>query len=455
MHNKYTFLSLITFLSFISSTYAQYKVSGNIESIPSKIGLDSAEVVLTNTSTKKQYAALTDSLGNFNLNIPSGQYNKKVLAKNHFLYNDSMLTPTSISGNYSGLNVQVIENLPITETAYYHNILEEFVNLSGGPYGQKVWSGYNVRWKDSLIPIKLYTDSLDAPIGVAAQVDSAIAELSGPKTYNNVKWSIQQTNNNSSVEIKYVPDNQMPPNGVGALGYTTLSFDNNGDFNHAVCYINTDFTGVSNARVIGRRELERALGLQSYSPDPNSDMDETGNYSPTLTHDDGLVLALKYSLNNWLIMDPYLDSSVSSIDLPPSRPMNVSPASSDTLSSGGEVFSWSGASGTKPVVYTFSLFGNNQTITKTTSNNFVSLDSLAVASLNPSSVYSWTVSSSDNFYPAQYGDTTLVITPVKINTAPSTFAYTLSHDTITEQDENVSVSGTPATDKDGDKLTYL
>ena len=83
MTSKLTLLSLLTFLSFISSAYAQNKVSGNIESIPSKIGLDSAEVVLTNTSTKKQYAALTDSLGNFNLNIPSGQYNKKVLAKNY------------------------------------------------------------------------------------------------------------------------------------------------------------------------------------------------------------------------------------------------------------------------------------------------------------------------------------------------------------------------------------
>jgi hypothetical protein len=72
------------------------------------------------------------------------------------------------------------------------------------PYGQKTWVSWNITtWKDSLIPLKLYSDSLDAPSGWAAQADSAIAELSGPKTYNNVKWSIQQASNNSSVEIKY------------------------------------------------------------------------------------------------------------------------------------------------------------------------------------------------------------------------------------------------------------
>ncbi len=454
MNYKLTLLSLYIFLTFISSAYAQIIVSGNIESIPSKTGLDSAEVVLTNTSTKKQYAVLTDSLGNFTVNIPSGQYNKKVLAKNHFLYNDSMLTPTTISGNYPGLDVQVIENLPITETAYYNNILEEFMNISGGaPYGQKSWTGYHFRWKDSLIPIKLYTDSLDAPSGVAAQADSAIAELSGPKTYKNVKWSIQPTNATSSVEIKYVPSNQMPVS--GGAGYTTLSYDNNGDFSHAICYISTDANTVNTARVVVRRELERALGLFSNSPDPNSDMDENGNWSPTLTHDDGLVLALLYSWANRVRVDPYLDSPVSSIDLPPSRPVNVSPADKDTLSSGGEVFSWNATQGTKPASYVFTLFGNGKSITKTTTGDSVSVDSATIASLNPSSTYSWTVAASDGFYPVQFGDTSSVVSSAKINNAPSTFSYIVSPDTLTKQNENISVSGTPATDKDGDKLTYL
>ena len=46
-----------------------------------------------------------------------------------------MLTPTAISGNVSGMNVQIVENLDITEKTYYNNILEEFVNILEAGYG--------------------------------------------------------------------------------------------------------------------------------------------------------------------------------------------------------------------------------------------------------------------------------------------------------------------------------
>ena len=120
------------------------------------------------------------------------------------------------------------------------------------------------------------------------------------------------------------------PNGVGSLGYTVQTYDSNINYLHTTCYINTDFNDTSTVRVVVRRELERALGLQSFSPDPNSDMDENSpDYANTLSHDDGLVLAVKYSLNNWLPMDPYIDSVVSSIDTlaPSGASFKVSPDS--------------------------------------------------------------------------------------------------------------------------------
>ena len=239
-----------------------------------------------------------------------------------------MLTPTAISGNVSGMNVQIVENLDITEKTYYNNILEEYVNLSGGAYGQKIWSGYNVRWKDSLRPIPLYVDSVDAPTGWAAQADSAVAELGGPKTMNKVQWNIKSSDVSVGVSIKYVPNDKMPEQGF--LGWTVQTYDSNTNYLHTTCYINTDANDTSTVRVIIRRELERALGLQSFSPDPNSDMDENSpGYSKTLTHDDGLVLAVKYSLNNWLPMDPYIDSVVSVIDTlaPSGASFKVSPDS--------------------------------------------------------------------------------------------------------------------------------
>ena len=393
-------------------TYCQNRVTGNIQSIPFQTGVDSAEVILTDSSTHKQYAALTDSLGNFSLSVPSGSYSTKVKAINYFLYNDSMLTARKVSGNYDGLDVQLIENLRITDTNYYKNILEEFKNIGEGtPYGGYSSASRNVRWKDSLIPIPLYEDSVDAPTGWTAQADSAIAELSGPKTWHKILWSIQPINVSVGVSIKYVPNDQMPTGGVGAPGFTNLSLDNNGDYLHATCYINTDFNDTSNVRVVVRRELERALGFHSYSPDPNSDMDETGaNYTDTLRHDDGLVLAIQYTLKNWQRTDPDVDSAVTSIDLPPGSPRNSSPTNSDTLANATGLFTWSGKPGTKPVTYSFTIFGNGKSITKATTDTFVVLDSASVFSLAPFSKYGWTVSASDGLYAPVQGDTSYVFT---------------------------------------------
>lgn len=368
------------------------------------------------------------------MSVPSGQYTKKVLAKNHFLYNDNMLTPTSINGNYSGLNAQVIENLPITETAYYNNILDEFKNIAcaypyGGDYNQP---GQNIRWKDSLIPIKLYTDSVDAPSGWAAQADSAIADITGSITYNKVKFNIAPNDSSFGISIKYVPDSQMSRSGVA--GWTDIAFDSNNNPIKATCYISTTYNSVQSVMPTMLHEFMRAFGCVYDVPVPISYMNETGNWTPTLPSGDGLVLAIMDTLRNGTNAGAYTDVVTTSIDLPPSRPMNVSPVDKDTLVRSGETFSWDVASGSKPASYTFTLFGNGQTITKTTSNNSVSLDSVAVASLKPSSMYSWTVSVSDGFYPVQYGDTSSVITPVKINSAPSTFAYSVSPDTITAQE---------------------
>ena len=74
-------LASLASLAIATSVYSQDIVSGNIQSVPSQLGLDSAEVIFTNTSTQKKYAALTDSLGNFMLNVPNGSYNKRFLLK--------------------------------------------------------------------------------------------------------------------------------------------------------------------------------------------------------------------------------------------------------------------------------------------------------------------------------------------------------------------------------------
>ena len=68
----------------------------------------------------------------------------------------------------------------------------------------------NVRWKNSLRPIPLYLDSVDAPTGWAAQADSAVAELGGPKTMNKVQWNIKSSDVSVGVSIKYVPNDKMP-----------------------------------------------------------------------------------------------------------------------------------------------------------------------------------------------------------------------------------------------------
>ena len=391
--------------------YAQNKVTGNIQSIPFQTGVDSAEVVLTDSSTHKQYAALTDSLGNFSMSVPNGNYSTKVKAINYFLYNDSMLIARKVSGNYDTSNVQLIKNLPITETNYYKNLLEEYKNIgSGYGYGNYNSAGQNIRWKYSLTPILLYADSVDAPAGWVALADSAIAELSSPKTLYKVQWSIKSYDDSVSVSIKYVTDDQIPTCGIGALGYTEQTYDNNVDLSHATCYINTTFTAAASVRVVVRRELERALGLYSYSPDPNSDMDENGEYANILSHDDGLVLAIKYSLNNKERIDPDIDSVVTSIDLPPSRPANVAPSNDDTLANAAGIFTWSGKSGSKPATYTFTIFGNGKSIAKTTPDTFVVLDRLSLFSLSPFSRYAWTVSTSDGFYALVQGDTSYVYT---------------------------------------------
>ena len=108
INNKITLLFLFLYLclSFASSAYAQNKVSGYIELIPFQTGVDSAEVIITNVSNGKKSAVLSDSLGNFSFNsVPSGSYNVAVKAAGYMLYDNSSVSPVTISGNYTNLDI--------------------------------------------------------------------------------------------------------------------------------------------------------------------------------------------------------------------------------------------------------------------------------------------------------------------------------------------------------------
>jgi hypothetical protein len=210
--------------------------------------------------------------------------------------------------------------------------------------------------------------------------------------------------------MMYVPDNQMPE--PGYVGWTTIKKDANNNPIVATWWINTNVDYGSNyqdLKVTIEREMLRSYGFVS-CPVPSSWWNEGGTWSYNLNTDDGYAAAIAATLKNGINIAAYPDSVVSSIDLPPSHPLNVSPADGDTLSGSANVFAWSGKPGSKPVTYTFTLFGNGKSITKTTSDTSIVLDSATVFSLVALSKYGWTVSASDGFYATVPGDTSYVYT---------------------------------------------
>jgi hypothetical protein len=172
------------------SAFAQDLVSGNIQSIPFQTGVDSAEVILTNTSTHKQYAALSDSLGNFSFpSVSSGSYDVKVLAAGYVLYDGSKVGPISVSGNYNTLDVQLVKNIQLDPdyAAYYNNAWEMFASMMGSPYGQHTWSGV---YRNFVPPTNAFLDSAAAPAGWAPWADSAAADITRG-SLGKLTWNIQ------------------------------------------------------------------------------------------------------------------------------------------------------------------------------------------------------------------------------------------------------------------------
>ena len=402
-------LVLILFLSGSTAVpaFAQNTVSGNIQSVPFQTGVDSAEVILTNTSTLKHYAALTDSLGNFSVSVPTGSYSTMVKAVNFILYNDSVLTARTINWTYDSLDIQLIQNIQLDPdyAAYYNNAWEMFLNMMGVPYGQHTWSGNSNNW---VAPVNLYLDSLDSPAGDAAWADSAMTDVTRG-SLGKITWSVQPRVVSYGVNMKYAQNNEMPSNAVGSPGYTSFTYDANNNPITATCWINTTFCYPdSSTKITMERELLRAWGFVS-CPVASSWWDENGtNWTYNLNREDGYAAAIAATLPNGTNIIAYPDSVVTSIDLPPRKPILDSPVTGDSLKPGPATFTWTGKPGSHGVTYTFKILGTS--ITKTTTDTSITIDSTTVLNMKGLTKYSWTVTATDNFYSPVPGDTLSFIT---------------------------------------------
>ena len=317
MHNKLTFLSLLTFLVFITSAYSQWNISGNVTSIPSNT-IPKAKITFTNLSTKKAYSTINDTLtGNYNILLPkSGVFQEKIEVIGDYLIIDTL----NITGNIT-INEKPIEQIQMNSNLYIsHNVDNlTFFKVESGTLSDSPNQVFS-RSRDP--PLVLWPhnyssgDPNSMPQDWRSRLDSAeaiYAAALGKPLFTEVN-----SNPTIGIEMEYTTYANMPYPAAASTGF---------DYNHTVSYYATDVLSISQVLSTYLREIWRMTGLFTNAGDPSFVSYIYGTNNNSLAPDEVNCLRLAYDLPNGTNMHKYVDSPVTVINWP----AYVSTALTDTV----------------------------------------------------------------------------------------------------------------------------
>jgi hypothetical protein len=273
--------------------FCQISITGHVESVPSKSNAY-ARITLKNTSDNTEYVAYTNpGTGNFEINIPSGNYDRKVEVQNNFLFADAL----AVDGSQI-MNLQSIQDLG-KESTVYGSILEVNKVLTF----TLDWSPNIImeRWRDEDMPIKVYarnydpSDPYSMPPEYRSFFDSAINDIE-TKSASAVMFSEQSSPVDIGINFEYRKTDDMPQPVNGWTIYEELYPDNS--LKRVTIYINRETLSSDYAKNrVFRKELMRALATTDDSIDPIHLMSSTSQTS-VLSNDEGKALQIMYTLKN-------------------------------------------------------------------------------------------------------------------------------------------------------------
>lgn len=279
------------------TAFSQNQVSGHIESIPNHTKDITKVEFIDKTDTTKIYSArMNVSTGDFSIDIPSGNYIQRIRRKDHALFEDRNV---SISGS-TVQDIQMLEDFNLTTTyypgksgVYFTKVLSNTAypqintKLSRSPSNLNMWR----RVHDDNDPLSMpaANEFLDYQAAFDYAINHFQSFLSGIVQMNMSANSVDTaTTSEGAINYVYLPYSQMPG---GGLGYREIIDVQGFVYTESRIYISTEYINCTAiAQAVNLREIERALGLQSFSSDPSHVMYDGYQTNNVVSPDEQQVL---------------------------------------------------------------------------------------------------------------------------------------------------------------------
>jgi hypothetical protein len=447
-----TGIGFLLLLVVIQAT-SQNIVTGTITSVPSNTPASQTRITFTNTSNGSKYSQLSLD-GTFNINLPSGTYERKIEG----LGNYQLLDEIIITGSQT-LNEKIIDVEPVTSTVY-------------GPSGQNRSLLYLLKRLTNSDGVAgntlLYRVTNQNPWRLYARNYNVSDPESMPSDYrpyldyilNDIQTKIPEIVFNEQT----TPD---PNNGITFIFPTTANMPQPvsgwtiADENNATIYIDREkYHNFSREIETGYREIVRAKLLKTFSTDPAYVTNNSGNLVETLHPDEVNVIRRMLNLTYLTDMTKHRDVAITSVPNTIFSSVSVStPANNSTVTyDGAGNFSLThnrngerDAEGDQ-LSQTWKVYQNNVLYKTYTAshNNAVTVNK---SDFSAHTTYTATVTLSDGFLqvtsPAVTFSTPNIL-PTQSITSPANNA-TVSYD-ANNRFEIITTPNT-ATDADGDNLS--
>lgn len=265
--------------------FPQNLITGNVESIPSKTPAFARITFMNTADTLQKFIAFTDSLGNYQANIPNANYERKVEVEGHFLFKDTLAINSG-----QQMDFQIIKDIGNTST-YHPNILNVVktltATLDGFPDPEME------RWNDYAQPIKFCANNDSIPQAMRPYLDSALADIT-TKSNGKVQFQEVPTNPDTGIFIRYLTVGGPCPGASACTIIDGLLPD--GSLKHISIYVKKDLNPIV-YNTLFRREFMRTMVTGNYSLDPQFIM-SFNTLASVLHPDEGKTLQIMYALKH-------------------------------------------------------------------------------------------------------------------------------------------------------------
>jgi hypothetical protein len=279
------FIAILTLLA--AYAYAQNKVTGNLQSLPSMTPAYSGITLKQIDGQETAHTESDSTTGKFSLDVPSGTYEMIIKTKGHRRYIDTI----TVNGNLDLDTLPMIQSIKTTSTYYTDQL--DLANCLIDGYGSKGRKGLP-GWHNDLRPIRIFHENMPTDTIFRFEYNQATTDISN-KTNSTAKFREADTDSVTGVKFEYRPRSQIP---LQSAGYTTVdSYNDDLTPKHMTVLIANDQPYINVNTFL--RELCRVLRLFNTSPDPNMIMFSQGALVNELSIDEGHAIELlnKLKLN--------------------------------------------------------------------------------------------------------------------------------------------------------------